>query len=91
MMKLTEVGKLVKEARHAQNLSQSQLVERSSVSRARIDALENGRISEIGFKNLLRVMNTLGLDLRVTQLNNDRPTLEDLVEEDENASRLGRR
>jgi transcriptional regulator with XRE-family HTH domain len=91
MMKLIEVGKMVREARHAQNLSQSELVERSSVSRARIDALENGRISEIGFKNLLRVMNTLGLDLRVTQLNNDRPTLEDLAEEDENASRLGGR
>jgi transcriptional regulator with XRE-family HTH domain len=91
MTKLIEVGKLVREARHAQNLSQGELVERSSVSRARIDALENGRISEIGFKNLLRVMNTLGLDLRVTQLNNDRPTLEDLTEENENASRLGRR
>jgi transcriptional regulator with XRE-family HTH domain len=91
MTKLIEVGKLVREARRAQNLSQGELVERSSVSRARIDALENGRISEIGFKNLLRVMNTLGLDLRVTQLNNDRPTLEDLTEENENASRLGRR
>jgi transcriptional regulator with XRE-family HTH domain len=91
MISLIDVGKLVREARHAQNLSQGELVERSSVSRARIDALENGRISEIGFKNLLRVMNALGLDLRVTQLNDDRPTLEDLVEEDENASRLGRR
>jgi transcriptional regulator with XRE-family HTH domain len=91
MMKLIEVGKLVRQARHAQKLSQSELVRRSAVSRARIDALENGRISEIGFKNLVRVMNTLGLDLRVTQLNNDRPTLEDLVEEDEDASRLGRR
>jgi transcriptional regulator with XRE-family HTH domain len=91
MTKLIEVGKLVREARHAQNLSQGQLVERSSVSRARIDALENGRISEIGFKNLLRVMNALDLDLRVTQLNNGRPTLDDLTEEDENASRLGKR
>jgi hypothetical protein len=36
-------------------------------------------------------MNALGLDLRVTQLNDSRPTLEDLVEEDENAARLGRR
>jgi transcriptional regulator with XRE-family HTH domain len=91
MLKLIELGKLVKQARRAQNLSQAELVQRSSVSRARIDALENGRISEIGFKNLMRVMNTLGLDLRVTQLNNDRPTLEDLIEENEDASRLGRR
>jgi transcriptional regulator with XRE-family HTH domain len=91
MTKLIELGKLIKQTRHAQKLSQGELVRRSAVSRARIDALENGRISEIGFKNLMRVMNTLGLDLRVTRLNNDRPTLEDLVEENEDASRLGRR
>jgi transcriptional regulator with XRE-family HTH domain len=90
-MQLIDLGDLVKKTRRAQKLSQGELVQRSKVSRARLDALENGRISDIGFKNLMRVMNALGLDLRVTQLNDSRPTLEDLVEEDENASRLGRR
>jgi transcriptional regulator with XRE-family HTH domain len=90
-MELIDLGDLVKKTRRAQRLTQGELVQRSKVSRARIDALENGRISDIGFKNLMRVMNALGLDLRVTQLNDSRPTLEDLVEEDENASRLGRR
>jgi transcriptional regulator with XRE-family HTH domain len=90
-MELIDLGDLVKKTRRAQKLSQGELVQRSRVSRARLDALENGRISDIGFKNLMRVMNALGLDLRVTQLNDSRPTLEDLVEEDENASRLGRR
>jgi transcriptional regulator with XRE-family HTH domain len=90
-MELIDLGNLVKKTRRAQKLSQGELVQRSKVSRARLDALENGRISDIGFKNLMRVMNALGLDLRVTQLNDSRPTLEDLVEEDENASRLGRR
>ncbi|WP_159011451.1 XRE family transcriptional regulator [Bradyrhizobium sp. S69] len=90
-MELIDLGGLVKKTRRAQKLSQGELVQRSKVSRARLDALENGRISDIGFKNLMRVMNALGLDLRVTQLNDSRPTLEDLVEEDENASRLGRR
>jgi transcriptional regulator with XRE-family HTH domain len=90
-VELIDLGDLVRKTRRAQKLSQAQLVQRSNVSRARLDALENGRISDIGFKNLMRVMNALGLDLRVTQLNDSRPTLEDLVEEDENASRLGRR
>ena len=90
-MDLIDLGDLVKKTRRAQKLSQGELVLRSKVSRARLDALENGRISDIGFKNLMRVMNALGLDLRATQLNDSRPTLEDLVEEDENASRLGRR
>ena len=90
-MELIDLGVLIKKTRRAQKLSQGELVQRSKVSRARLDALENGRISDIGFKNLMRVMNALGLDLRVTQLNDSRPTLEDLVEEDENAARLGRR
>ena len=91
MVDLIDLGELIKKTRRDQKLSQGELVQRSKVSRARLDALENGRISDIGFKNLMRVMNALGLDLRVTELNDSRPTLEDLVEEDENASRLGRR
>jgi transcriptional regulator with XRE-family HTH domain len=90
-MELIDLGVLIKKTRRAQKLSQGELVQRSKVSRARLDALENGRISDIGFKNLMRVMNALGLDLRVTQLNDSRPTLEDLVEEDEHAARVGRR
>jgi transcriptional regulator with XRE-family HTH domain len=90
-MDLIDLGELIKKTRRAQKLSQGELVQRSKVSRARLDALENGRISEIGFKNLMRIMNALGLDFRITELNDSRPTLEDLVAEDENASRLGRR
>jgi transcriptional regulator with XRE-family HTH domain len=91
MTSLLDLGELIKKTRRAQKLSQADLVHRSKVSRARLDALENGRISDIGFKNLMRMMNALRLDLRVTELNDSRPTLEDLVAEDEDASRLGRR
>jgi transcriptional regulator with XRE-family HTH domain len=91
MTSLLDLGELIKKTRRAQKLSQADLVQRSKVSRARLDALENGRISDIGFKNLMKIMNALRLDLRVTELNDSRPTLEDLVAEDEDASRLGRR
>jgi transcriptional regulator with XRE-family HTH domain len=91
MVDLINLGQQIKQARRAQKLTQGDLVQRSKVSRARLDALENGRISDIGFKNLMRVMNALGLDFRITQLNDSRPTLEDLIEEEENAPRLGRR
>ena len=91
MIDLIDLGEEIKKARRAQKLSQNELVRRSKVSRARLDALENGRISDIGFKNLMRILNALGLDFRITQLNDSRPTLEDLIEEDENAPRLGRR
>jgi transcriptional regulator with XRE-family HTH domain len=90
-MDLLDLGELIKKTRRVQKLTQGELVIRAGLSRARLDALENGRISDIGFKKLMRVLNTLGLDLRSTQLNDSRPTLEDLIAEDENAPSVGRR
>jgi transcriptional regulator with XRE-family HTH domain len=91
-MDLIEIGELIKTARKTKGWSQTELSEKSGVSRARIEALENARIAEIGFKHLMRIMNSLGLDLRVTQLNRGRPTLEDLAAEEvkEDAPRLDR-
>ena len=91
-MHLLEIGELIKKTRKAKGWSQTQLSGKSGVSRARIEALENARIAEIGFKHLLRILNSLDLDLRVTQLNRGRPTLEDLVAEEmnEDARRLDR-
>lgn len=82
MPDLIELGERIKATRKAKGLSQMQLAEKSGVSRARIEALENARIAEIGFKHLLRILNALDLDLRMTQLNRGRPTLEDLAEEE---------
>jgi transcriptional regulator with XRE-family HTH domain len=91
-MDLLEIGELIKRTRKAKGWSQTELSQKSGVSRARIEALENTRIAEIGFKYLMRIMNSLGLDLRVTQLNRGRPTLEDLAAEEakEDAPRLDR-
>jgi transcriptional regulator with XRE-family HTH domain len=82
-MDLIEIGERIKSDRKAKGWSQTKLAEKSGVSRARIEALENARIAEIGFKNLMRIINSLGLDLRITQLNRSRPTLEDLAAEEE--------
>ena len=91
-MDLIELGERVKATRKARGWSQTKLAEKSGVSRARIEALENTRIAEIGFKHLMRVMNSLDLDLRITQLNRGRPTLEDLAAEEaiQDAPRLDR-
>jgi transcriptional regulator with XRE-family HTH domain len=89
---LVELGSLIKATRKDLKLSQTELAAKAGVSRARIEALENTRIAEIGFKHLMRILNSLGLDLRVTQINRGRPTLEDLAAEEarEDAARLGR-
>jgi transcriptional regulator with XRE-family HTH domain len=80
-MDLIELGKRVKATRKAKGWSQTQLAQASGVSRARLEALENARLAEIGFKHLLRILNALDLDLRLTQFNRGRPTLEDLTAE----------
>jgi transcriptional regulator with XRE-family HTH domain len=90
MLDLIEIGEQVRTTRKSLAWTQADLVKRSGVSRARIDALENGRAAEFGVKHLARLLNALGLDLRITTLNNSRPTLDDLREEAANASRLGR-
>jgi len=91
-MDLIELGERIKAARKARGWSQTRLAQAASVSRARLEALENARIAEIGFKHLLRILNALGLDLRITEFNRGRPTLEDLVAEEArtNAPRLDR-
>ena len=90
MFDLVEVGEHIRTARKSLAWTQADLIKRSGVSRARIDALENGRAAEFGVKHLARVLNALGLDLRVTTLNQSRPTLDDLREEAAHAPRLGR-
>lgn len=81
-MDLIELGERVKAARKSRGWSQTKLAQAADVGRARLEALENARLAEIGFKHLLRILNALDLDLRLTQLNRGRPTLEDLIAEE---------
>ena len=91
-MDLIELGERIKATRKTKGWSQTRLAQAAGVSRARLEALENGRIAEIGVKHLLRILNALGLDLRLTEFNRGRPTLEDLAAEEArtNAPRLDR-
>jgi transcriptional regulator with XRE-family HTH domain len=78
-MDLVELGERVKAARKSKGWSQTKLAQAAGISRARLEALENTRLAEMGIKHLLRILNALDLDLRLTQLNRGRPTLEDLA------------
>jgi transcriptional regulator with XRE-family HTH domain len=80
-MDLIELGARVKEARKLKGWSQTKLAQAAGISRARLEALENARLAEMGIKHLLRILNALDLDLRLTQFNRARPTLEDLAAE----------
>jgi transcriptional regulator with XRE-family HTH domain len=78
-----DFGPRLREARRAAGLTQQQLATAAGVSRPTIDRLENGRATDIGVRALLRLLQAVGLDLRLTTLNRGRPTLDDLTAENE--------
>ena len=82
MMSLGQLGEGISDARKDQGLRQIDLAKRAGVSRATIDALENGRASDIGVSRLSRILAALGLELSIRPVTNERPTLDELMEED---------
>lgn len=81
MLALKEIGAKIAEARRPAGLTQAQLARRSGVSRATVDALENGRIGDIGYSRLVRILSSVGHELALRRIAAGRPTLEDLMTE----------
>jgi|GraSoiStandDraft_41_1057321.scaffolds.fasta_scaffold4442764_2 HTH-type transcriptional regulator/antitoxin HipB len=82
MTDLAEIAQRIREERKRLRLTQKELALQAKVSRALLAELERGRLPELGIKKLLRILRAVGLDLRLTTLNLQRPTLEDLLEEE---------
>lgn len=81
MGSLSTFAPTIAQRRKALGLSQAQLAQAAATSLRTINALENGRAHEIGFHKLTRILAALGLELRLQEANNQRPTLEDLRNE----------
>jgi transcriptional regulator with XRE-family HTH domain len=80
-MDLDLLGREVKRQRDVLGLTQEQLAAKATVSRPTIARLETGRATDLGYRAVLRILNALDLDLRVSTLNRGRPTLDDLAKE----------
>ncbi len=78
---LATIGQQIAAARKAAGHSQSELAVRAQVSRATINALENGRASDIGFSKLNRILAVLGLGLDLRTSASQRPTLDELLKD----------
>jgi transcriptional regulator with XRE-family HTH domain len=61
------------------------------VSRATLDALENGRASELGFAKLTKLLVALGLELNLQVASSQRPSLDELLQENRDDQSLDRR
>jgi transcriptional regulator with XRE-family HTH domain len=82
MKSIGELGRIIAEARADSGLRQVDLAAKSGLSRATIDALENGRARDIGVSKLARILAVLGLELSIRPDTNQRPTLDELMQED---------
>jgi len=77
---LLEIGKEIRSARKQHRLSQGELAKNLGMSRATISQIECGTVQEIGVRRLMRLLDSLGLELRVRPAGAP-PTLEELQEE----------
>ena len=91
VLELISIGSQIAERRKALKLSQVALARKAGLSRATIDALENGRAGELGFSKLTKLLAVVGLELKLQAAGSHRPTLDELVEEDRDDKSLDRR
>jgi transcriptional regulator with XRE-family HTH domain len=91
MLELISLGSQIAERRKTLKLSQSDLSRKAGLSRATLDALENGRAGELGFSKVTRLLAALGLELTLQTASSQRPTLDELMQEDRDDKSLDRR
>jgi transcriptional regulator with XRE-family HTH domain len=91
MLTLSSIGDRIAAKRKELALSQAELAQKASVSRATLDALENGRTGELGFSKITKILSALGMELKLQETGSRKPTLDELIEEDRNAKGLDRR
>jgi transcriptional regulator with XRE-family HTH domain len=91
MLDLISIGDQIAERRKTLKLSQVALARKAGVSRATLDALENGRAGELGFSKLTKLLAALGLELKLQAASSQRPTLDQLMQEDRDDKSLDRR
>jgi transcriptional regulator with XRE-family HTH domain len=91
MTDLISIGEEVAARRRELKLSQAELARRAGVSRATVDALENGRTGELGFTKVAKLLAVLGLELTTQAVRSRRPTLDELMEENRDDQGVDRR
>jgi DNA-binding XRE family transcriptional regulator len=82
MLPLVTIAEEIIKKRKAMGLSQTALAKKAHISRSTLDALENGRIGELGYTKISNLLAVLGLELKIQEAVARRPTLEELLNED---------
>lgn len=91
MLPLYSLGVRIADKRKTLGLTQRDLAKKAKVGLSTLDALENGRLGELGFSKITNILTAIGLELTLREAGSDRPTLEELMEEEQDDQGLGRR
>lgn len=91
MLSLSFIGEEVAKKRKALGLTQPVLAEKARIGLSTLDALENGRLGELGYAKITNILTALGLELKLQKATARRPTLEDLMNEESDDKGLERR
>jgi len=81
MLPLCSLGEQIAKRRKAMGLTQRTLAQKARVGLSTLDALENARMGELGFTRVTNILSALGLQLKVQEASTRRPTLDELLEE----------
>jgi transcriptional regulator with XRE-family HTH domain len=91
MLPLSLLGERIANKRKTQGLTQPALARKARVGLSTLDALENGRLGELGYSKITNILTALGLELNLQDASAGRPTLEQLMEEGRDDQSLDRR
>ena len=91
MLPLSAIGKEIAAKRKSRGLTQPELAQRAKVGLSTLDALENGRLGELGYSKITNILTALGLELSLQEASSRRPTLDELMQEESDDQGLDRR
>ena len=79
---LFDIGEEIKKERRRKKITQATIASALGMSRSTISQIENGTVQDVGVRKLIRILDYLGLELKVHPVGAP-PTLEDLQKENE--------
>jgi transcriptional regulator with XRE-family HTH domain len=91
MLLLVDIAEEIAKRRRGAGLSRAELAMRALVSRSTLEALEKGRIGELGYAKVNKILTALGLEFKLQEMNLSRPTLDELLIENSREDALLRR
>jgi transcriptional regulator with XRE-family HTH domain len=91
MLPLSFIGEQIATKRKTLGLTQPALAKKARVGLSTLDALENGRLGELGYSKITNILTVLGMELKLQEASTRRPTLDELMEEGRDDQGLVRR